>query len=405
MTKTEKQLIKKSNPQYKEIDKLCFLSKNLYNKANYIVRQEFITNRKWLQYYDINKLLKESNDIDYRSLPVASSQQILILLERNWKSFFKSIKSWSKTQSKTQSKFNGKPGLPKYKDKTKGRNLLVFTNQQCKLKNGYITFPKKTGFKPIKTNIKNFQNIRIIPCSNKTYSLEIIYKTKVKEKVANENKISIDIGIDNLMTLTSNVKDFTPVIINGRPLKSINQYYNKKKAKLQSELQLQFPKKYSSNKLESLTIKRNNKVKDYIHKATRMVTNICIENNISDVVIGLNKNWKKEVNIGKVNNQKFVYIPHSKMLEYLKYKLNEEGITLIQREESYTSKCSFLDNEDICKQENYLGKRIHRGLFVSKTGRLINADVNASYNILKKEFGEITVINKGLRLSPIRLNL
>ena len=191
------------------------------------------------------------------------------------------------------------------------------------------------------------------------------------------------IGVNNLCAIGSNV--LKPIIINGKPLKSINQYYNKKLAKLKSELKNE---KKTSKRIKSLTNKRNNKVNDYLHKSSRLIVNYLVSNNINTLVIGKNKEWKQNAKIGKRNNQNFIQIPHTRFIEMLEYKCKLEGITVIVTEESYTSKCSFMDNEPIKKHTNYVGKRVKRGLFKSSKGILINADLNGSLNILKKVVGE-----------------
>ena len=202
-------------------------------------------------------------------------------------------------------------------------------------------------------------------------------------KEDNGRYCSIDLGVNNLSTIGSNI--LKPIIINGKPLKSINQYYNKKLAKLKSELKNE---KKTSRRIKSLTVKRNNKVNDYLHKASKLIVNYLVSNNISTLVIGKNKEWKQNANIGKRNNQNFIQIPHTRFIEMLTYKCKLEGIPLIIKEESYTSKCSFIDNEPIKKQKVYIGKRIKRGLFETKEKRLINADLNGSLNILRKVVGE-----------------
>ena len=205
----------------------------------------------------------------------------------------------------------------------------------------------------------------------------------VKAKKDNKRYCSIDLGLNNLATIGSNV--IKPFIINGNPLKSINQYFNKKRSFLQSKLN---KGEYTNENLERLYLKRNNKIKDYLHKASRYIINQLVSNNINTLVIGHNKNWKQEINIGKRNNQNFVNIPFNNLIHMLTYKAQLEGIQVIETEESYTSKCSFLDNEEICKHEEYLGKRIKRGLFKAFNGKLINADLNGALNILRKVVGE-----------------
>ena len=211
---------------------------------------------------------------------------------------------------------------------------------------------------------------------------------------------AIDLGINNLMAITVE-KEFCK-IYNGKPLKAINQYYNKKKAILQSELRKKHDKHWS-NRLERLTEKRNDKVKDYLHKASRIVVDHFKTLKVSDVVIGYNKEWKQNINLGKKTNQKFVNIPHSKLIQMITYKSKLLGINVTCNEESYTSKCSSLDKEPIEKRETYVGIRAKRGLFISKTGLKINADVNGSLNIGRKVFGDAFVpADRGFLVNPVK---
>jgi putative transposase len=412
MQLTEQHIIKQNNKFYKEIDNLSFLSKNLYNKANYIVRQEFIkTSREkkldklehanWINYYELQKQLQNYNDVDYIALPRKVSQQILKTLNENWKSFFKSIKSYKFNPDS----YKGRPKLPKYKHKTKGRNLLIYTIQAIskkKLKNNVVGL-SGSNIK-IKTKQKNIQQVRIIPRIG-FYIIEIIYKKEVQDLKLNKNNIAgIDLGIDNLCAITSNVNNIKPVIINGRPLKSMNQYYNKKKAKLQS-----FVGDKSSNRIHKLTNKRNRKINNYLHNASRLIINHLIKNDIGTVVIGKNLLWKTDCNMSKKNNQSFVNIPHARLINMIEYKAELVGIGVIITEESYTSKCSFIDNEELCHHNNYVGRRRHRGLFVSKNKIKINADCNGSGNIIRKTFpnafadGIEGVVVHPIKLTPYKL--
>ena len=192
--------------------------------------------------------------------------------------------------------------------------------------------------------------------------------------------MSIDLGVDNLTTCFSNT-DRT-FIIDGKKIKHINQFYNKKIGEVKSELKQKNNKEYS-HKTRQLTLKRNNKIDDYFHKASRYIINQAVSNDVRTIIVGHNKNWKQEVNIGKINNQKFVQIPFDKLIHEIKYKGILEGINVVEIEESYTSKCSSLDNESIEKHDNYIGNRIHRGLFKGNKS-LLNADVNGSINIMRK---------------------
>lgn len=205
------------------------------------------------------------------------------------------------------------------------------------------------------------------------------------------------------MTVTSNEKGVKPLIINGKPLKSMNQYYNKVKARCQSEL----PKGvFSSKRINELTFKHNCKINDYLHKATNKIIQFCLSNGMNTLVVGYNEFWKQKVNLGKVNNQNFVQIPFEKMLFMLKYKCERHGLNITMHEESYTSKCSFLDVEEIKRHDDYLGARIKRGLFRSGSGALINADVNGSYNIIRKVFPNAFANGiEGVAVHPYRVNL
>lgn len=198
-----------------------------------------------------------------------------------------------------------------------------------------------------------------------------------------------------------------PVFINGRPLKSINQYYNKELAKLKSRQDLCGNKSVNSNKINTLSYKRYTKIKDYLHKASRKLVNHLVSNNVSKVVIGHNKEWKQDINLGKINNQKFVHIPFNMFIQMVTYKAQLEGVEVVQREESYTSKCSFLDGEEICKHDVYMGRRIKRGLFRSYNGRLINADLNGALNILRKEISNVFNREYGIEVcsTPVDLSM
>ena len=390
MILTERHIIKKTNSLYKELDMLCFLSKNLYNSALYTVRQFYFENKKYINWININNQFIKDKQIDYYALPCKVSQQTLKMVDQNMKSFFNALKAK-----------NSKPRLPKYLDKTKGRFVVTYTNQaisKTELKKGYIVL-SKTNIR-IKTKVHDVQQVRIVP-QNNVIVVEVLYKVDCKINNNNVKKYcGVDFGLNNLMSC--GFSDARPMLINGRPLKSINWHYNKKKAELQSLLK----NKYTSKRIANLTIRRNNKINNYLHKSSRLFINYLVSNDITDVVIGYNKEWKQGINIGRVNNQNFVNIPYYKLLNMLTYKCELLGITVHITEESYTSKCSFLDNEEICKHEDYKGKRIKRGLYKSSDGRLINADVNGALNILKKVIGEyeydpILVCSMPLVLQPI----
>ena len=359
-----------------QLSYLCYLSKNLYNIANYYVRQEFFYLGNWLRYHDLWYIFKDKEP--YRKLPSQTAQQTLRLLEKNWKSFFNSYKD----KNYHPEKYQERPKPPKYKKKN-GEYIVFFTNQQCRIKKGYLLFPKKTMLSPIKTRIKSqLHQVRIIP-KGLYYVVEIIYEKDVKDLNLNKDKvIGIDLGLQNIVTIVNNA-GLKPVVIKGGIVKSINQFYNKQLAQYKSIKDKQGIK-FDTKRLQNLTRKRNNKINDVFHKISRRIVDFCVTNNFGRIIIGYNKMWKWKINIGKINNQKFVQIPFFKLLRQISYKSQLVGIDVIREKESYTSKCSFLDREPIKAHKRYVGNRISRGLFRTKKGILINADVNAGYNIIKK---------------------
>ena len=402
MQLVERHVVNRNHKHFAEIDRLCFLSKNLYNAANYIIRQEFINNSKYLNYNAVQKLMQ--SQVDYKAIPAKVSQQVLMLLDKNWKSFFEATEAYQKDPSK----FLGKPKLPKYKDKIKGRNIVVYTYQAIS-KPALI---KKKLIKPSQTHIEiktyigyeGLCQVRLVPKLNH-FIVEVVYHNPSCDLELDKSRVvGIDLGLDNLATLTSN--SFQPLVINGRPLKSINQYFNKSKAKLQSQ-----SGKITSHRLQRLTTKRTFKVDNYLHKASRLVINYLISNNVGTLVIGKNDNWKQECNIGKRNNQNFVQIPHERFVHQLEYKAKLVGIEVIVNEESYTSKASFLDLDTIPTYKKgishtFSGKRIQRGMYRSKSGRLINADVNGSYNIIRKAVPNAFSNGiEGVVVHPVRLTI
>lgn len=388
---------------------LCKISKNLYNQALYLVKKELKENNKWLNYSYLNKVLQTTTNIEgtinYKLLKAQVSQQCLRSLDKNITSYVKSIKDYSKNKNK----YKGCPKFPKYK---KEINQLIYTNQCCSIKNdGYLYLDKQTKiripqFNKYKDRLSNFQQVRIIPKLNNIFTIEMIYIDNEKNNNELNSNLysSIDLGINNIATMI--LPDEKPILYNGKQLKAKNQYFNKKISNLKSKLS---NSKKTSKQIQELYLKRDNQLSDIFHKLSRMIVNRLIENKIGNIVVGYNKGWKDSINIGKRNNQTFVNISYKKLLSFLQYKCEMCGIKLIINEESYTSKCDGLALEEIGKHETYLGKRVKRGLFQSSIGKLINADVNGSLNILRKVVGdsEITskIINSGWLFQPVRVNI
>ena len=390
----EKQIIKSSNPLYKELDNLCFLSKNLYNVTLYTIRQHYFDTNKYKSYFSIVSDFTKENQVDFRALPAKVSRYTIRLVDQNMKSFFALLKK------KQANQYTNPVHLPKYLDKTKGRQVVRYNKQSLSFKkDGFVKLSKSDIEFQTKVPKNEIQYLELVPCGNHVKVLIGYYKTKAKLETKQKKIASIDIGQNNLMTVTSNV--FHPVIYNGKPIKSVNQFYNKIRAKEQSEL-----KKVNnvnwSQKLGRLSLWRENQINNYFHKVTTHFVNYCIVNNIDTVIIGRNIGWKDSINLGKRVNQNFVTIPFVRLYDLLKYKLALNGINYIETEESHTSKCSFIDKEKICHHESYVGRRIKRGLFMSKDGKKYNADINGSLNILRKYMTKIGAYTDGLHEELVR---
>lgn len=379
---------------------ICLKSGLLYNYVLYNVRQGIFSGN-YLKEYDFSTKLGRENQFDFRNLPCAVSQQVIHQV-------FSNINSWIKLKNdfeKNPGKYNNhRPRLPKYKNGKK-QNMVVFTTSACRIKkDGYIHFIKSI-VKPIKTNIEENKlcQVRIIPQAT-CYVVEVIYEKK--EQILDLNKdnvLSIDLGLNNFCSCISNV-GIKPFIANGKVIKSFNQWYNKKKAKLMSFV----GDKGTSNKLKRLNNKRNFWIEDKIHKVSRYIIDFCKDNNIGSIVIGLNKGWKQNINLGKKTNQKFVDIPFSKLIDKIAYKGKLIGINVVTIEESYTSKIDHLAFEPLKKQDIYLGKRKKRGLFQSSIGKLLNADINGAIGIGRKVFGDSYVnriISSGFAFNPVKVNI
>ena len=391
----------KKSDVYSDLDKLCFQSKNIFNSTLYAVKQAFINKEKIPSYNDLDRLWRNDNNIDYRSLPYSqSSQQTIRCVYALLKSFFSQIKS---------SKVKHKVKLPRYYDSVNGRYKCIYTSQCIRRKGDYsiIKLNKDKKLLYIDTKGRDICQITILPVAN-GYAIDVSFRvpdTPLKEN--NGRYAAGDLGVDNLLTLTSNIAQAT--IIDGKRIKSINQYYNKKTAYLKSCL---CKNRHTSRRIRQITNRRNNKVKDYLHKASNAVIEYCVSNDISYIIIGKNDKWKNECRLGKQVNQNFIMIPHSKLIDMIKYKGKLGGVNVIVINESYTSKCSFLDNEAVCKHDTYCGRRIKRGLFQSKDGHLINADVNGSYNIMRLGLKKIKCncdalmpADKRFVYNPVRLKI
>ena len=372
---SERHIISCSHPYFSECDYLTFLGKNLYNATLFYQRASFFK-KDFQNYYAVNKVFTHENQADYRALPAKVSKQVQMLVDKSFKSYFALVKK------KAKGDYDSPVRIPKYLHKVKGRCTLPYPKDALSFKKEGIVKFSKTGIElPTKIEKGRIQGARIVPKGNH-FVIEILYKEMKKPLVSETiQKVAfIDPGLNNLITVTSNA--FFPLLYSGKKLKSINQLANKRIAQLKSALS----KKglYTSPLLVSIYNKRSRRITDSLHKLSSHLVNQFVSYQIDTVVFGHNLGQKQDIQLGSVVNQNFVQLPFYQLISLLKYKCELQGIRFVTTEESYTSKCSFLDLEPISKQKEYLGKRIKRGLFQSKKGIRINADINGSLNIGRK---------------------
>ena len=372
---SERHLISSSHPYFSECDHLTFLGKNLYNATLFYQRASFFK-KDFQNYYAVNRAFTHDNQEDYRALPAKVSKQVQMLVDKSFKSYFALVKK------KVKGDYNSPVRIPRYLHKTKGRCTLPYPKDALSLKKEGIVKFSKTGIEiPTKIEKEKIQGARIVPKGNH-FVIEILYK-KVKKPLisgAIQKVAFIDPGLNNLMIVTSNV--FAPLLYSGKNLKSMNRLANKKIAQVKSSLSKRGL--YSSPLLVSIYNKRSRRITDALHKLSSHLVNQFVSYKIDTVVFGHNLGQKQDIKLGSVTNQNFVQLPFYQLISLLKYKCELQGIRFITTEESYTSKCSFLDLEPVSKQKEYLGRRIKRGLFQTKEGLQINADVNGSLNIGRK---------------------
>ena len=403
--------------QYSSLREMCQYSNNLYNVALYNIRQYFFENNKYLSYENNYHECRQNEN--YALLQAGASQQILRVADRSFRSFFSLLK-----KSKDEGYDGKRIRIPHYRKKGGLFNLILSTNS-ISIKDGKFRIPMSRKFvalhpaiKPIvipfpeRLKDKTIKEVRIIPFDNgKHFKVQYVYEvTDENKKMNKDNAIAIDLGVNNLATCVSTVG--TPFIMDGRKLKSINHQWNKEKAHLQSIAKKQG--KDVTSRLNIITEKRNNRVRDIIRKTARYIADYCIEKDIGSVFVGYNSDFKRSTDMGDANNQNFVQIPFGQFRQQLAFLCWKYGIDYIEQEESYTSKSSALDRDELPVYDpkkqfsgKFSGQRIHRGLYMSKNGTAINADVNGSANILRKgkqnlDFEKLCM---GLLASPERIRV
>lgn len=407
MRRVEQHVIERSHPTFGTIDEMAFASKNLWNLANYYVRQAFIFQHSYLNNTAIYHLVKSSDA--YKALPAKVSNQVLIQLDKAWTAFFEAMKAWREHPET----FTGRPNLPKYKHKTQGRNLLVFEMGaiwKADLAHQEIAVSQLGRLVETKQHPKSIEQVRIAPKADH-YVVEVVYQAETKTAQLDKNLfVALDPGVSVLAALTSNKPDFVPRLVSGKPIKAVNQLYNKQREHEQKQLAKGKAPRFTSHRLERITTKRTRRVMHYLHTASRRIVELLVAEGIGTLVLGKNPFWKTRVELGKKNNQEFVQIPHAKFLEMLTYKAEALGIRVIVTEESYTSRASFLDLDplptydptqgaDQEEQPHFSGRRAGRWYRVK--GRVpMHSDVNGSFNIGRKVFP--TAFGPGIEATAVR---
>ena len=378
--------------QFKRLKELTHHSKNLYNQTLWTLRQAYEATGLYFSYPKMDKAMKQvqnlEGEVNYRFLKSVVSQQILRKLDKNFKSFFVANQDFKKNPGK----YKGQPRPPCFK-KSQYYNL-IYNPCAFQIKNGELILDRTKGNElkiPLPKQLigKKIKQVEIIPKPFYFQAIFVYEETKNYQQVAPNDKVmSIDLGLNNLATCVTNGV-IKPFIIDGRRIKSVNAYYNKNKAKIQSKLEKSRGIKWS-NKLQNLTDRRNARINDYLHKATAHVVKSCLIHNISTVIVGDVTKSLSHINLGKKTNQNFVNLSLGQFVDKLRYKLGQHSIKLKVANESYTSKASFVDGDKMPKKyepkktHTFKGKRVKRGLYKSNNGTLVNADANGAYNILRK---------------------
>ena len=412
---TVKQQVKRlSKEDYRTIRELCHIAKNLANEAIYNVRQYYFSEGEFLKYEKNYTLLK--NSPNYKALNSNMAQQILKEVDGSFRSFFSLLKLAK------HGKYAFKDcRLPRYLPKDGYTTLVIGF---VRLKGNKLILPFSNSFKKTHKAVeitippilldKKVKEIRIIPKAKaRFFEIQYIYEAEcVQRNLNTNNALALDLGINNLVTaVSSNGKSF---IIDGKKLKSINQWFNKENARLQSVKDKQHYGKKSTSRQKAIARNRNNKVNDYMNKAARKVINYCIANDMGTLVVGYNETFQRGGHIGKRNNQNFVNIPYGQLRSKLEYLCKMNGIIFVKQEESYTSKSSFWDRDDIPvynadnpREYQFSGKRIHRGQYKTASGKIINADVNGALNIMRKSsVVDVNILyGRGEVDTPVRIRI
>ncbi len=376
---------------------LCHRAKNLYNLANFYVRQELFIVGDVLTYFDLCFMLRGQPAC--QALPAQTAQQVLRQVAADWYSFFAACRAYRQDPGK----FRGAPRPPRYKPRG-GESLAAFTNQQCCVRGGWLHFPKRSGLPPIRTRVTTCQQARVVP-KGWYYVIEVMHDVTPADLGLDKRRaLGLDLGVANLVTAANNA-GLPPFAIKGGAAKSTNQFYNKRLATLRSAA-MRANCRHTTRRMGRLHRSRANNVSDIFHKASRVIVNFCAKHDIGTIAIGYNPGWKQGCNLGRAGNQNFVNLPFHQLVQQVQYKAALLGITVVLVPEGYTSRCSFLDGEVVGPHARYAGWRVRRGLFRSGAGMLINADVNVAYNILRQAVPDAFADGiEGVGLHPVLVGL
>ncbi len=402
MYRCQQNLLNPAQFETKVLETLCEQSNKLTNCATYIFRQAFFTfGIVVTDIFEAQSVLKDNPH--YKLLQSQVAQKVIETVGESFKSFKELREMFFKGQLVNE------PKLPNYRKKN-GLAVITYPKQALKFNKTKkeVRLPLGNDFKntfglkeiwidfPSNLEFENIKELRVIP-KNLFFYAEWVYKTEKKEvSLDNTRFLAIDHGLNNWLTCLSNIgKSF---IVDGRKLKSENQWYNKKVAKIKTGKD----KSYWDDELAKVTETRNRQVRDSVNKAARFIINFCLKNRLGKLIFGWNDRSKDSINIGKKNNQEFVQIPTSRLKERIKQLCEEYGIEFIQTEESYSSKASFLDNDKLFKfgekpkDSKFSGKRVKRGLYQASNKKLINADLNACGNIARKVSEQLGLVDLDL---------
>lgn len=364
-----------------ELSLVCHRAKNLYNLGNWYVRQDLFNLGNVLSYYDLDFMCHEAEA--YRTLPAQTAQQVLRLVAQNWKAYFRAAKDYHAHPGK----YRGQPRLPGYKPRD-GECVTTFTSQQCHVRGGFLSFPKRANLPPVKLRegLGPPCQVRVVPSGDR-YIIEVVHERTTRDMALDKRRaIGVDIGMRNLATIAGNAGQ-RPFVIKGGAAKSVNHFFNRELARLRSVAQKTNGRK-TTRRIRHLYQVRDAKIWDLFHKVSRYIVNYCIAHDVGTVAVGYNPGWKQRCQLGRSANQAFVQLPFHALVAQLQYKAALVGITVILVDERYTSRCSAIDGETVGRHERYAGRRVSRGLFRTRAGVLINADVNGAYNILRQAVPE-----------------